>query len=80
MGETIEEIRTAMRDLRANKCDLLTLGQYLQPTRQHVPVERYWTPEEFQQLKAEGKTLGFLHVEAGPLVRSSYHADQILTS
>ena len=77
MGETIEEIRVVMRDLRANKCDILTLGQYLQPTRAHIPIERYWTPEEFQQLKANGEELGFLHVEAGPLVRSSYHADQI---
>jgi lipoic acid synthetase len=80
MGETLEEIRAVMRDLRTNQCDILTLGQYLQPTRQHVPVERYWTPEEFQQLKAEGEILEFLHVEAGPLVRSSYHADQIPVS
>jgi len=80
MGEALEEVRAVMRDLRTNKCDILTLGQYLQPTRQHVPVERYWTPEEFQQLKAEGESLGFLHVEAGPLVRSSYHADQIPVS
>jgi lipoic acid synthetase len=80
MGETLEEIRTVMHDLRNIGCDLLTLGQYLQPTRQHVPVERYWTPKEFQQLKAEGESLRFLHVEAGPLVRSSYHADQIPVS
>jgi lipoic acid synthetase len=77
MGEVLEEIRVVMRDLRTNQCDILTLGQYLQPTRQHVPVERYWTPEEFQQLKITGEDMGFLHVEAGPLVRSSYHADQI---
>ncbi|PIE36154.1 lipoyl synthase [candidate division KSB3 bacterium] len=77
MGETLQEIHIAMEDLRHVECDILTLGQYLQPTPQHLPVERYWTPEEFQQLADEGTKLGFKHVEAGPLVRSSYHADQI---
>jgi lipoic acid synthetase len=77
MGETLQEVRTVMRDLRHSGCDILTLGQYLQPSKSHVPLERYWTPEEFQQLKVEGEALGFLHVEAGPLVRSSYHADQV---
>jgi lipoic acid synthetase len=76
MGETLEEVRAVMQDLRDVGCDIFTLGQYLRPTQEHVPVERYWTPEEFQQLKTEGEKLGFLHVEAGPLVRSSYHADQ----
>jgi lipoic acid synthetase len=76
MGETLQEVRAVMRDLRQIHCDILTLGQYLQPSKSHVPLERYWTPDEFQQLKTEGEALGFLHVEAGPLVRSSYHADQ----
>jgi lipoic acid synthetase len=75
IGETLPEVRTVMQDLRAVHCDMLTLGQYLQPTRAHVPIDRYWTPEEFQQLQREGEELGFTHVEAGPLVRSSYHAD-----
>ena len=77
MGETLEEVHAVMQDLRGVGCDILTLGQYLRPTKAHIPVERYWTPEEFQQLKTEGEKLGFLHVEAGPLVRSSYHADQV---
>jgi lipoic acid synthetase len=77
MGEMFEEVRTVMQDLRGVGCDILTLGQYLRPTKAHIPVDRYWTPEEFQQLKTEGEKLGFLHVEAGPLVRSSYHADQV---
>lgn len=78
MGETFQEVYRVMQDLRNIACDILTLGQYLQPTKLHVAVERYWTPEEFQQLKTEGENLGFLHVEAGPLVRSSYHADHIM--
>ena len=77
MGETFDEILAAMRDLRGVECDILSLGQYLRPTAQHLPVERYWTPEEFDQLRREGERLGFRHVEAGPLVRSSYHADQV---
>ncbi|GAK51327.1 lipoic acid synthetase [Candidatus Moduliflexus flocculans] len=77
MGETFDEILAAMQDLRNVGCDLLSLGQYLQPTVQHIPIERYWTPEEFEQLRDEGERLGFQHVEAGPLVRSSYHADQV---
>lgn len=77
MGERLEEVLDVMRDLREVKCNILTLGQYLQPTVAHVPVERYWRPEEFQQLQQEGKQMGFLHVEAGPLVRSSYHAGQV---
>ena len=77
MGETEDEVREAMRDLRQVDCDILTLGQYLQPTKLHLPVLRYWTPEEFLRFKEEGETLGFQHVEAGPLVRSSYHADQV---
>jgi lipoic acid synthetase len=63
-----------MQDLCALRCDILTIGQYLQPSRQHLPVLRIYTPEEFQLLRQEGQACGFRHVEAGPLVRSSYHA------
>ncbi len=76
MGETSDEIRAVMRDLRAVSCDILTIGQYLQPTLQHHPVARFYLPEEFEEFKREGLALGFGHVEAGPLVRSSYHAEQ----
>ena len=65
-----------MRDLRTVGCDILTIGQYLQPTKQHARVARFYTPEEFQDFKDEGLALGFRHVESGPLVRSSYHAEQ----
>jgi lipoic acid synthetase len=61
-------------DLREVDCDILTLGQYLRPSQQHLPIIRYYTPEEFSELKAIGEGMGFKHVEAGPLVRSSYHA------
>ena len=63
-----------MDDLRAVECDILTIGQYLQPSTKHLPVERYYTPEEFDRLREEGMKRGFSHVESGPLVRSSYHA------
>ncbi len=76
MGETVDEIRRVMRDLRSVGCDILTIGQYLQPTKQHLPVTRFYHPGEFALLKEEGLALGFRHVESGPLVRSSYHADQ----
>jgi lipoyl synthase len=76
MGETADEIRVVMRDLRSVRCDILTIGQYLQPTRQHMPVARFYHPDEFATLKEEGLALGFTHVESGPLVRSSYHAAQ----
>jgi lipoic acid synthetase len=76
VGETWEEILQAMDDLRAVDCDIMTIGQYLQPTRKHLPVSRYWTPEEFAALKEEGMKRGFKHVESGPLVRSSYHAHE----
>ncbi len=76
LGESSEEIREVMRNLRAVDCDILTIGQYLQPTRQHAPVDRYYTPEEFKELKRVGRELGFHHVESGPLVRSSYHAEE----
>jgi len=78
MGETEQEILTVMQDLRSSGCDILTLGQYLQPTPRHILIQRYWTPDEFQQLREKGVALGFQHVEAGPLVRSSYHAEQAL--
>ncbi len=75
LGETRDEILSAMRDIAAQGTDILTLGQYLQPTREHLPVERYVHPDEFAEYKAAGeRELGFKHVEAGPLVRSSYHA------
>ncbi len=75
LGETLEEIQEVMRDLRAHGVDMLTLGQYLQPSVHHLPVARYAPPEEFEQLRALGETLGFTHVASAPLVRSSYHAD-----
>ena len=75
LGESDEEIRGVMRDLHEVECEILTIGQYLQPTLQHEPVSRYYTPEEFEEFKQEGIALGFQHVESGPLVRSSYHAE-----
>jgi lipoic acid synthetase len=80
MGETVDEVREVMRDLRSVGCDILTIGQYLQPTKQHLPVARFYHPEEFAALKAEGLALGFSHVESGPLVRSSYHAEKQVSS
>jgi lipoic acid synthetase len=74
MGETRDELRRAMEDLRAADVDILTLGQYLRPSPWHWPIDRYYTPDEFAELRALGLALGFRHVEAGPLVRSSYHA------
>ncbi len=74
LGEEPEEVLAVMDDLRAARVDILTAGQYLRPSMKHLPVERYWSPEEFARLKAEGLARGFRHVEAGPLVRSSYHA------
>ncbi len=75
LGESVEEVRGVMADLVAAGCDILTLGQYLQPTPKHLPVSRYYPPDEFLVLKEEGLRLGFRHVESGPLVRSSYHAE-----
>jgi lipoyl synthase len=74
LGERRDELLEVMRDLREIECDILTLGQYLRPSREHLPVERYVTPQEFADLKRAGMELGFRHVESGPLVRSSYHA------
>jgi len=79
-GETWEEIIQVMDDLRAVDCDIMTMGQYLQPTKKHLPVRKYWSPEEFASLKEEALKRGFKHVESGPLVRSSYHAHEQATS
>ncbi|MDM8559475.1 lipoyl synthase [Candidatus Parabeggiatoa sp. HSG14] len=76
LGEEIEEVLQVMRDLRACDCDLLTLGQYLQPTRHHLPVQRYVSPSEFDKLAILGYEMGFRNIASGPLVRSSYHADK----
>lgn len=76
LGETREQVIQVLRDLRAHDVDMVTIGQYLQPTAHHHPVMRYWTPDEFADLQAAGEAMGFLHVASGPLVRSSYHADQ----
>lgn len=76
LGETKEEILQAMDDLLAHNVDIMTIGQYLQPTRKHLNVERYYRPEEFEELKQIALEKGFRHCEAGPLVRSSYHADE----
>jgi lipoic acid synthetase len=74
LGETIEEVVSVMRDLRSVDVDILTLGQYLRPSNDHLPLDRYYTPDEFRELARIGRGLGFRHVEAGALVRSSYHA------
>ena len=76
LGERIDEVEAVMRDLRDHGCTLLTLGQYLQPSPHHLPVTRYLTPDEFDLLERLGRSMGFDHVASGPLVRSSYHADQ----
>ena len=76
LGETLEEVEETLKDLRAHDCDLLTLGQYLQPSLDHLPVVRYLAPEEFDQLAQTARDLGFTRVASAPLVRSSYHADQ----
>jgi len=75
LGETLEEVAQVMADLRAHGCDMLTLGQYLQPSADHFPVVRYATPEEFERLAEAGRAMGFSAVASAPLVRSSYHAD-----
>jgi lipoic acid synthetase len=76
-GETEAEIIQTLKDLRAVGCDRLTLGQYMQPSLAHLPVQKYWTPAEFDHLGAIAKELGFSHVRSGPLVRSSYHAGEV---
>ena len=77
LGETTEEILETLADLRSIGCDLLTLGQYLQPSPRHLPVERYLPPEEFDELGRLARLLGFADVASGPFVRSSYHADEM---
>ena len=74
LGETADEVRTVMRDLRAHNVEILTLGQYLRPSPKHLPIVRYVAPEEFEAFRDAGYQMGFAHVESGPLVRSSYHA------
>jgi lipoyl synthase len=76
MGETSDEVREVMRDVRSAGCEIMTIGQYLRPTKEHLLVSRFYHPDEFAAFKAEGLVLGFTHVESGPLVRSSYHAEQ----
>ena len=75
-GETTDEVLSTMDDLRDVDCDILTIGQYLRPSDRHQPLDRYYTPAEFDDLKREGSARGFRHVESGPLVRSSYHAEE----
>lgn len=76
LGETKEEIIETMDDLRAHDVDILTIGQYLQPTKGHLKIQKYWSPEEFEELREIAMSKGFSHCESGPLVRSSYHADE----
>ena len=76
LGETVTELLETMQDIRSTDCDILTIGQYLSPSPRHLPIQRYYTPEEFDELKEAGLEMGFRHVESGPLVRSSYHADE----
>ena len=80
LGETEDEVVAALADLRGVGTDIVTLGQYLRPTAAHLPVRRWWTPDEFDRLKVAGEALGLAHVEAGPLVRSSYHAREAAES
>lgn len=76
LGETKEELLAVFRDLAAHDVEVLTIGQYLQPTPNHLPIDRYYHPDEFAELKSEAMAMGFAHVESGPLVRSSYHAEE----
>lgn len=76
LGETIEELLEVFRDLAKRKVDILTVGQYLRPSKDHLPIARFYTPDEFHLLKQEALQMGFRHVESGPLVRSSYHAHE----
>ena len=76
LGETRDEVITTMRDIASQGADILTVGQYLRPSPVHLPIERYWAPSEFDELREAGMTMGFRHIEAGPLVRSSYHAER----
>ena len=76
MGETVDEVLETMADLRKVDCDLLTIGQYLRPSIRHIAMDRFYHPEEFEELRKAGEAMGFKHVASGPLVRSSYHADE----
>jgi len=76
LGESTDELLEVFRDLAAREVDILTIGQYLRPSKDHLPVARLYTPEEFRMLKHESLQMGFKHVESGPLVRSSYHAHE----
>jgi lipoic acid synthetase len=76
LGESMDEVRAVMRDLRKVGCSILTVGQYLQPGKNHLPVEKYYHPDEFSALRDEAREMGFKHVVTGPLVRSSYHAEE----
>ncbi len=76
MGEEMHELLAVFRDLADRRVDILTIGQYLRPSRDHLPMTRYYTPDEFAFLKHEALAMGFRHVESGPLVRSSYHAQE----
>jgi len=76
LGETLQEVEQVMQDLRDHDVNMLTLGQYLQPSKHHLPVDRYVHPDEFDALRETGERLGFSQVASGPMVRSSYHADQ----
>jgi lipoic acid synthetase len=80
LGEQEAEVLTAMQDLRAARCDILTLGQYLQPTLKHLPVIEFVSPEKFAEYKVKAEAMGFVHVASGPMVRSSYHADEFKPS
>ena len=76
LGETVTELLETMQDIRNTGCDILTIGQYLSPSPRHLPIQRYYTPEEFDEFREAGIEMGFRHVESGPLVRSSYHAGE----
>ena len=76
LGETVDEVYETMEDLRSVGCDVLTLGQYLQPTPKHLPVAEFIHPEQFEEYRVKGLEMGFRFVESGPLVRSSYHAEK----
>jgi lipoic acid synthetase len=78
LGERVEEVYEAMNDLRKAEVDILTLGQYLQPTPKHLPVYEFITPDQFDEYKRVGMDMGFKYIESGPLVRSSYHAEKHL--
>ena len=76
VGEKISEVKEVLTDLKAHNVDMVTLGQYLQPSKNHLKVERFVHPTEFEELRSFGEEMGFMHVASGPLVRSSYHADK----